>query len=116
GWGPVAAVALGGITYVTSSGITAKVLADLGWLGNREVPVVLSLLVFEDLTMAVYLPILTALLAGVGLLAGAKTLAIAALAITIILIVALRYGRYVERLVQSPNEEVLLLKAMGLTV
>lgn len=116
GWGPVAAVALGGVTYVTSSGITAKVLADLGWLGNREVPVVLSLLVFEDLTMAIYLPILTALLAGVSLLAGAQTLAIAALAITVILVVALRYGRFVERLVQSPNEEVLLLKALGLTV
>ncbi|WP_238006651.1 cation:proton antiporter [Dactylosporangium sp. AC04546] len=116
GWGPVAAVALGGITYVTSSGITAKVLADLQWLGNREVPVVLSLLVFEDLTMAVYLPILTALLAGVGLMAGLTTLAIAAATITVILIVALRFGRYVERFVSSPNEEVLLLKVLGLTV
>ncbi|GGM05442.1 cation:proton antiporter [Dactylosporangium sucinum] len=116
GWGPVAAVALGGVTYVTSSGITAKVLADLQWLGNREVPIVLSLLVFEDLTMAVYLPILTALLAGVGLMAGLTTLAIAAATITVILIVALRFGRYVERFVSSPNEEVLLLKVLGLTV
>ncbi|MEV8516457.1 cation:proton antiporter [Dactylosporangium sp. NPDC051484] len=116
GWGPVAAVALGGVTYVTSSGITAKVLADLQWLGNREVPVVLSLLVFEDLTMAVYLPILTALLAGVGLVAGLTTLAIAAATITVILVIALRFGRYVEMFVASPNEEVLLLKALGLTV
>ncbi len=116
GWGPVAAVALGGVTYVTSSGITAKVLADLGWLGNREVPVVLSVLVFEDLMMAIYLPILTALLAGASLLAGATTLAIAAGAITLILLVALRFGRTVERFVASPNEEVLLLKVMGLTI
>jgi CPA2 family monovalent cation:H+ antiporter-2 len=116
GWGPVAAVALGGITYVTSSGITAKVMADLGWLGNREVPVVLSLLVFEDLTMAMYLPILTALLAGAGLLAGSITLAIAAATITIILTIALRFGSLVEKLVASPSEEVLLLKVLGLTV
>ncbi|MER7276267.1 cation:proton antiporter [Dactylosporangium sp. NPDC000244] len=116
GWGPVAAVALGGVTYVTSSGITAKVLKDLNWLGNREVPIVLSLLVFEDLTMAVYLPILTALLAGVGLVAGLTTLAIAAGTITVILVIALRFGRYVEMFVASPNEEVLLLKALGLTV
>jgi monovalent cation:H+ antiporter-2, CPA2 family len=116
GWGPVAAVAMGGITYVTSSGITAKVLGDLQWLGNREVPVVLSLLVFEDLTMAMYLPILTALLAGAGLLTGAVTLAIAAGTITVILVVALRFGRLVERLVASPSEEVLLLKVLGLTV
>src|SRR5690606_30887536 len=47
GWGPVMAVVLGGVTYVTSSGITAKVLGDLGWLGNRETPAVLSILVFE---------------------------------------------------------------------
>ena len=116
GWGPVAAVALGGVTYVTSSGITAKVLADLQWLGNREVPVVLSLLVFEDLTMAVYLPILTAMLAGVSFLAGATTLAIAAATISVILLVALRWGRYVEKFVHSPNQEVLLLKVLGLTV
>lgn len=116
GWGPVAAVAMGGVTYVTSSGITAKVMADLGWLGNREVPVVLSLLVFEDLTMALYLPILTALLAGAGLLAGSLTLAIAAATVTIILIIALRFGHLVERLVASPSEEVLLLKVLGLTV
>jgi CPA2 family monovalent cation:H+ antiporter-2 len=116
GWGPAAAVALGGITYVTSSGITAKVLADLQWLGNREVPVVLSLLVFEDLTMAIYLPILTALLAGVSLVAGATTLGIAALTITVILIVALRFGRYVERFIHSDSDEVVLLKSLGLTV
>ncbi|MET7422019.1 cation:proton antiporter [Dactylosporangium sp. NPDC005555] len=116
GWGPVAAVAMGGITYVTSSGITAKVLGDLGWLGNRETPVVLSLLVFEDLMMALYLPILTALLAGVGLLGGTATLAIAAATISAILLVALRYGHIVERFVASDSDEVLLLKVLGLTV
>ncbi|MDG6103343.1 cation:proton antiporter [Dactylosporangium aurantiacum] len=116
GWGPVAAVAMGGVTYVTSSGITAKVLGDLGWLGNRETPVVLSLLVFEDLMMALYLPILTALLAGVGLLGGTATLAVAAATISAILLVALRFGHVVERFVASDSDEVLLLKVLGLTV
>ncbi|MGK5554913.1 cation:proton antiporter [Actinomadura kijaniata] len=116
GWGPVAAVALGGITYVTSSGITAKVMGDLGWLGNREAPAVLSILVFEDLTMAAYLPILTAVLAGAGLVAGATTLAVAAATITVILLVALRYGRWVERFIASPTDEVLLLKVLGFTL
>lgn len=116
GWGPVAAVALGGITYVTSSGITAKVLSDLGWLGNRETPVVLSLLVLEDLTMALYLPILTTLLAGAGFAAGSVTLGVAAAAITVVLVVALRFGRAVEAFVASPSDEVLLLKVLGLTV
>jgi CPA2 family monovalent cation:H+ antiporter-2 len=116
GWGPVAAVAMGGITYVTSSGITAKLMGDLGWLGNREAPVVLSLLVFEDLAMAAYLPILTTLLAGVGVVTGAVTLGTAVALVTVVLIVALRYGRFVERLVASDSEEVLLLKVLGLTI
>ncbi|MFA1550141.1 cation:proton antiporter [Actinomadura chokoriensis] len=116
GWGPIAAVAMGGITYVTSSGITAKVIGDLGWLGNRETPALLSVLVFEDLTMAAYLPILTTLLAGAGLLGGATALAIAAATITVILYIALRHGKLVERFVASPSEEVLLLKVLGLTL
>ncbi|NVI87254.1 cation:proton antiporter [Actinomadura sp. BRA 177] len=116
GWGPVAAVAMGGITYVTSSGITAKVIGDLGWIGNRETPALLSVLVFEDLTMAAYLPILTALLAGAGLIGGATALAVAAATITVILYIALRHGRLVERFVASPSEEVLLLKVLGLTL
>jgi CPA2 family monovalent cation:H+ antiporter-2 len=116
GWGPVAAVALGGVTYVTSSGITAKVMGDLGWLGNRETPAVLSILVFEDLAMAAYLPILTALLAGASLAAGATTLGIAAATIALILFIALRHGRLVERFVASPTDEVLLLKVLGLTL
>jgi CPA2 family monovalent cation:H+ antiporter-2 len=70
GWGPIAALAMGGVTYISSSGIIAKVLGDLGRLGNRETPVVLSILVFEDLVMALYLPILTAVLAGVSFVGG----------------------------------------------
>jgi monovalent cation:H+ antiporter-2, CPA2 family len=116
GWGPVAAVVMGGVTYVTSSGITAKVMGDLGWLGNRETPLVLSLLVFEDLTMAAYLPILTTVLAGVGFAAGSVSLGVAALTVTVVLIVALRYGRFVEKLVHSDSDEVLLLKVLGLTL
>ncbi|TLP60720.1 cation:proton antiporter [Microbispora triticiradicis] len=116
GWGPVAAVAMAGVTYATSSGITAKVLSDLGWIGNRETPVVLSLLVFEDLTMAVYLPVLTAMLAGLTLVAGAVTVAIALAAVSVVLLVALRFGRYIEAFVASPNSEVLVLKVVGLAL
>ncbi|GII60817.1 potassium transporter [Sphaerisporangium krabiense] len=116
GWGPVAAVAMAGVTYATSSGITAKVLSDLGWIGNRETPVVLSLLVFEDLTMAMYLPILTAILAGVSLAGGAVTVAIALGAVSVVLVAALRFGRFIEAFVASPNSEVLLLKVVGLAL
>ncbi|MFB9625670.1 cation:proton antiporter [Nonomuraea helvata] len=116
GWGPVAAVAMAGVTYATSSGITAKVLSDLGWLGNRETPTVLSLLVFEDLTMAVYLPVLTTMLAGLSLVSGAVSVGIALLTVSVVLVVALKFGRFIEAFVSSPNSEVLLLKVVGLAL
>jgi CPA2 family monovalent cation:H+ antiporter-2 len=116
GWGATAAVALGGVTFVTSSGIAAQLLADLGWAQHPEGRVVVSLLVLEDLTMAAYLPILTTLLAGASLLAGSRALAIAAAAVALILFIGLHHGRLVEAFVSSPNEEVLLLKVLGLTL
>jgi monovalent cation:H+ antiporter-2, CPA2 family len=113
GWGPVGAMAMGGVTYISSSGIIAKVLGDLGRLGNRETPVVLSILVFEDLAMAVYLPILTALLAGATLLGGLTAVGISLVVITVVLVVALKFGRYVSMLVDSPEPEVFLLRVLG---
>ncbi|KWX00027.1 cation:proton antiporter [Carbonactinospora thermoautotrophica] len=116
GWGPVTAVAMGGVTYATSSGITAKLLGDLGWIGNRETPVVLSLLVLEDLAMALYLPILTVLLADVGLLDGSVTVALAVATLGVVFLIALRFGGLVERIVAARDDEVLLLKVFGLTL
>ncbi|GAA5002222.1 cation:proton antiporter [Kitasatospora paranensis] len=116
GWGPVAAVVLAGVTWISSSGVIAKVLGDLGRLGNRETPVILSILVLEDLAMAVYLPILTALLAGAGLLAGSVTLAIALATAGAVLFVALRYGRLISRFVSHDDPEKLLLVVLGLTL
>ncbi|MER5863116.1 cation:proton antiporter [Kitasatospora sp. NPDC002040] len=116
GWGPVAAVVLAGVTWISSSGVIAKVLGDLGRLGNRETPVILSILVLEDLAMAVYLPILTALLAGVGLVAGSITLAVALATAGAVLFVALRYGRLISRFVSHDDPEKLLLVVLGLTL
>ena len=116
GWGPVGAMALAGITWVTSSGVVAKMLHDLGRLTNRETPVILSVLVIEDLAMAFYLPILTALLVGMDLGVGTVTVVVALAAVFVILFVALRHGELVSRLVWSKNAEVLLLSVLGLTI
>ncbi|MBO0854977.1 MAG: cation:proton antiporter [Nocardia sp.] len=113
GWGMTGAITMAGVTYISSSGIAAKVLNDLGRLGNRETPVVLSILVFEDLTMALFLPILTTILAGVGWLAGMRSVAIALLVISVVLLIALRYGRYVSAIVDSNDREVFLLQLLG---
>ena len=116
GWSALAAVVLGGVTYVTSSGIVAKVLGDLGRIGNRETPVVLSILVEEDLAMAAYLPLLTVLLVGQDLLAGILPVAVALGTVALVLVVAVRYGETLSRLVFSPSDEILLLVILGLTL
>ncbi|CAM3125948.1 cation:proton antiporter [Tsukamurella hominis] len=113
GWGATGALVLAGVTYISSSGIAAKVLSDLGRLGNRETPVVLSVLVFEDLAMAVYLPILTAVLAGIGIMGEISAVTIAVVVVTVVLISAVKYGHRVSALVYSDDREVFLLKLIG---
>ena len=113
GWGPAGAMVMGGITYISSSGIAAKVITDLGRIGNRETPVVLSILVFEDLTMALYLPILTATLAGISFMEGMLTVGVSLAVVTVVLAVALRHGHQVSKAVHSENSEVFLLNLLG---
>lgn len=116
GWGPVAAVVFGGVTYVSSSGIIAKVLTDLGWLGNRETPTILALLVAEDLVMALYLPILTTILAGLAFAQAAVGLGVALLAVAAAFLVASRFGGLLSRFLASPSDEILMLKVMGIVL
>lgn len=116
GWGPIAAVALAGVTWVSSSGVIAKLLRDLGRLSNRETPGILAVLVIEDLAMAFYLPILSALVIGVSLVQGAVSVAIAVAVVSLILFVALRHGSLVSRLFPADQYEPLLLGVLGLTM
>ncbi|GAA1996676.1 cation:proton antiporter [Microbacterium ulmi] len=116
GWGPVAAVALAGITWASSSGVIAKLLQDLGRLANRETPTVLSILVIEDLAMAFYLPILTALLVGLDIGRATLSVGVAVACVVAILYVALRHGTFVSRLIWSKDPEVLLLTVLGVTL
>ena len=116
GWGPLAALLLAGVTYITSSGIVAKVLTDMGRLGNRETPTVLSILVIEDLVMAFYLPLVGVLLVGAGLAAGLASVGVALVAAVGTLIIAIRLGHHLSRVVFHRSSEVLLLSVLGLVL
>jgi CPA2 family monovalent cation:H+ antiporter-2 len=116
GWEPLAAVLLGGVTWISSSGIVAKVLADLRGASNPETPTVLSVLVLEDLAMAVYLPLVSVLLIGQGLAAGLVGVLVALVAATVILVVAIRFGPTLSRVLAHASDEVLLLFTFGLVL
>jgi CPA2 family monovalent cation:H+ antiporter-2 len=116
GLGVLPAAVLGGVTYVSSSGVIAKLLHDLGRVGNRETPVVLSILVIEDLAMAVYLPMLAGLLIGGLTVSGLVTAAAAVVGVVVFLAIAQRLEVGVSRLVFSHSDEALLLTILGLAV
>ena len=112
-WQPLASVLLGGVTYVSSSGVIAKVLADLRRLENPETPAVLAILVLEDLAMAVYLPLVAVLLAGGGPSKIALSVSLAIAAVFLVLVVAVRYGQPLSRFVAHESDEIVLLTTFG---
>ena len=116
GWDPVPAVLLGGVTYISSSGVISKLLRDLDRLGNRETSTVLSILVLEDLVMAAYLPIVGVLLAGTAMATGAISIAVALGLVVVIIAVAARFGPHMSRAIHSESDEVLLLSIIGLVL
>ena len=113
GWSPLASVLLGGITLVTSSGIVARVLTELKRMDAPETPTVLSILVLEDLMMAVYLPLVAVLLAGGGPQKIIISVGIACATVLIVLFVATRYGHSFSSFVAHQSDEVVLLSIFG---
>lgn len=112
----VGILALAGITYISSSGVIARLLSDLDRLGNRETPAVLSVLVLEDFAMAVYLPVLTVLAAGGTVLEALAWTAVAIGALALAFLVSFRWGHHVGRVLGHPEDEQLLLRILGLTL
>jgi CPA2 family monovalent cation:H+ antiporter-2 len=107
---------MAGVTWVSSSGVIAKILRDLGRLGNRETPTILSILVLEDLAMAFYLPVLSAVVVGASLLQGAITVATAVGSVSLVLYLAVRHGKKLSRIFTVSQPETLLLGVLGLTM
>jgi len=113
GWHPLAAVLLGGVTYISSSGVIAKVLTDLRRMQNPETPLVLSVLVQEDFAMAVYLPLVAVLLSGGGVAKIVLSVCVAIAVVSVVLFVALRYGRPMSEFVAHESDEIILLTIFG---
>ena len=116
GWSLLAAILLGGVTYISSSGIIAKVLSELGRLNNKETPTIISILVIEDLAMALYLPLTAVLLIGLGFTDALFSILIALATVSIVLFIALRYGKRLSALISHQSDEVILFTTFGLVL
>jgi CPA2 family monovalent cation:H+ antiporter-2 len=113
GWAPLPSILLGGITFISSSGIIARVLSELSRTDAPETPTLLSILVLEDLVMAVYLPLVAVLITGGGTKRLVLSIAIACVTVLVVLFIATRYGDRISRGVAHQSDEVILLTVLG---
>lgn len=116
GWGVPGALALGGVTYISSSGIVSQVVRDLRWRHNPETRPVVSILVLEDLVMAPYLPVLTVVLTGAGVVTGLVNTGIALLVVAIVFAIAVRGENWSTRIFVGTQPAGLLLVVFGAAV
>ncbi|AOW79568.1 sodium/hydrogen exchanger [Halodesulfurarchaeum formicicum] len=108
---------IAGAVYISSSAIISKSLIDLGWIANDEASPILGTLVAEDLLIALYLVVASAMLAGGSDLAGTVQSMGVAVGFMLGLLVVVHYGTPVfEALLETNSREFLVLRALGLVV
>ncbi|CAB4628413.1 unannotated protein [freshwater metagenome] len=113
GWGPLAAFALGGISYVSSSGITSELIRESGWRRSELSRRIVTILVFEDLALAPYLPLLSSLVLGLSAFAGLISVSVALMITGGILIIAYRGKAQWSRILNPDVPSALLLTVFG---
>jgi CPA2 family monovalent cation:H+ antiporter-2 len=114
GFSAVEAVVLAGATYISSSAIITKSLIDLGWIADPEAEAVLGVLITEDLVIAVYLALLTALaLSGGGLASAVGPLAVSVAVIGVLVALATVGTPLVERALAVRSDELFLLRILA---
>jgi CPA2 family monovalent cation:H+ antiporter-2 len=116
GWGLVGSLILAGVTWVSSSGVIVKMLSDLGRMSNRETPTIISVLVLEDLAMAFYLPVLSAIAVGASFAQGAYAVGIAIALVVGILVITYFFGTKIARIFSLANLESLIVGVAGLAI
>jgi CPA2 family monovalent cation:H+ antiporter-2 len=117
GWGPLEAFVLGGIVYISSSAVITKSLIDLGWIANAEAEPMLGTLVFEDLFIAFYLAVVSAVLLGGGTLLDIAVDVGTAMGFLLVLVAAVYLGGdYFERFLDVDSQELFVLRAVAVTV
>lgn len=111
-----AALVMAGVTWVSSSGIVARVVSDLGRLANRETPSVLAILVLEDIAMAVYLPLVAVLVAGGGIVEVIIAVSASVTAVLIVVLGSRHFGDRLSHRLTNAEDEQVLLRVFGITL
>jgi len=117
GWSVLEAFVLGGIVYISSSAVITKSLIDLGWIANDEAQPMLGTLVFEDLFIAFYLAVLSAVILGGGTFIEVLQQVAIAMGFLAVLVGAVYFGSaYFEAFLDVDSQEMFVIRAVAITV
>ncbi|WP_214368299.1 cation:proton antiporter [Pseudonocardia sp. H11422] len=117
GWGTAEAFVIAGVVGISSSAIVTKLLVELRRLGNPETRVILGIIVIEDLFLALYLALLQPVLGGASGPLDAILGTATAFAFLLALALIARFGaRLVGRLVDTKDEEIVVVVFVGLAI
>ncbi|AZC13012.1 cation:proton antiporter [Microbacterium sp. ABRD28] len=115
GWGVGEALVIGGALGISSSAIVTKLLIELRRLANAETPLILGIIVVEDLFLALYLSLLTPILGDAeSPLALVVDIGTSFLFLLVLLVVARFGGRVIAAVIRSREEELLTIGVVGL--
>ena len=113
GFGWLGALTFAGVMFVSSSGIASQLIRETGWAKSRVASRATGILVFEDILLAPYLPILASAVLGLGAIAGLISVGVALLVTLAIFIFS--SGREIPglRSLSQKSPGVLLLLVFG---
>ena len=107
---------IAGIVYISSSAVITKSIIDNGWVMNPESGPILGTLVFEDILIAIYLALLSAVALGEGTPFDAALAVGTAFAFLGVLTLVAWYGtEYVEQAFDADSDELFMLRVVAVT-
>ncbi len=117
GWGGRETLVVAGIVGISSSAIVTKLVVELRRLANPETPLLLGIVVVEDVFLAVYLALLQPVL-GEAEGAGEAVASVArGVAFLVLLLALARWGRVVVgRLLGTADDELLTVCFVGVAI
>jgi monovalent cation:H+ antiporter-2, CPA2 family len=115
GWGTAEALIIAGALGISSSAIVTKLLIELRRLTNAETPVILGIIVIEDVVLAFYLALLHPVLSDAeSALELARDVVVSFVFLAMLFALA-RYGaRVIGAVIGSREDELLALLMVGL--
>lgn len=117
GWGSREAFVIAGALGISSSAIATKLLIELRRLANAETPIILGIIVIEDLFLAFYLALLSPILAGASTPADIALHIGMSFGYLVLLVLVARFGaRAIGWLIGSHEDELLAILMFGLVV